>query len=432
MNEKDYKVQKVVIKDFKGIEDLTMDVNGQHVILIGDNELGKSSATDAIWTNLSAKRIPQQPIRQGAGKAEVMVVVGNDQVEYQIERKYTEKGNYLEITSPEGFKSSKIANLTNLVGDVDFNVFEFVELGKTVPGRREQVGIIKRFLSDKVVDKIDDNNIRIGKIKETRSGLNVRIRDLKGLVNTESKEINFDDAEKFSSHKDLNKIQDKYREAVDHNGIWKQFVMRWCKAPERPVVEVEEIVSAIEAKISELKSKIGEFELERKKVIDFTPKDTDTLRKEFEAAKEFNDKVDQVKKYLEHKDEFEVKTKEYDKWAVEINRIEVESKLIISESEVPVEGLTFDEDGLYLNGLPFTEEQIATSQLMEVGVDLAIAKKPKVKIIRINHGESLGIKKFNELIKVCNKKGYQLFIEKVDSTKKQLKLQYFNDIKDLK
>ena len=69
---------------------------------------------------------------------------------------------------------------------------------------------------------------------------------------------------------------------------------------------------------------------------------------------------------------------------------------------------------------------------MEVGVELAVAKNPKVKIIRINRGESLGEKKFDNLIKFCNKKGYQLFIEKVDGTKKELKLQYFNTLKDLK
>ncbi|MBA7662177.1 hypothetical protein ES703_70203 [subsurface metagenome] len=431
-NQKQYKVLKVHIKNFKGIEDLTMDVNGQHVILIGDNELCKSSATDAIWTTLSAKRIPQQPIREGTDKAEVIVIIGNDEVQYQIERKYTEKGSYLEITSPEGFKSSKIANLTNLVGDVDFNVFEFIELGKTVPGRREQIGIIREFLNDKTIKILDENSLKIVNIKESRTGLNVRLRDLKGLINTGNENYNFEDAEKFSKPVDLNKIHDEYQKAIDHNSAWKQFVIKWCPGLESPLVGVDEITGEIDKSISELQTKIVELSVEREKIINFKQTDVLKLRTEFEAAKEHNNKVDQVKIHLEHKDEFEKKMKEYDKWGVEIKRIEIENKKLITESEIPVDGLTFDEDGLYLNGLPFTEEQLATSQLMDAGVDIRIAKKPKVAIVRISHGESYGEKRFKELIESCNKRGYQLFIEKVDSTKKELKLQYFNDIKDLK
>ncbi len=459
MNEKQYKVQRVVIKDFKGIGDLAMNINGQHVILIGDNELGKSSALDAIWTNLSAKRIPQQPIKEGADKAEVMVVVGNDKMEYQIERKYTEKGSYLEITSPEGFKTSKIANLTSLVGDIDLDVFDFVELSKTVPGRREQVDIIKKFLDPDTIQKLDGNNFKISQIKETRSGLNVRIRDLKGLVNDGVKDFDFEDVEKYAEHKDLNKVNDKYQAALEHNITWTQFGEKWCPATVEPVLET--ILTAIDSRekvksneidvsikekkddIEKLKTEISELEKDQKnltvsangekqKVTDFKKADTEALKEEYQTVKDHNDKVEKVKGHLKNKAELEEKTKDYDSWGSKISKVEKETKQIISESEVPVTGLTFDEDGLYLDGLPFTEEQIATSKLMEVGVELAVAKNPKVKIIRINRGESLGEKKFDNLIKFCNKKGYQLFIEKVDSTSKELRLQYFNTLKDIR
>jgi|GEM_PF-4500590 len=456
-----YKVQRVVIKNFKGLEDLAMNVNGQHVILIGDNELGKSSALDAIWTNLSAKRIPKEPIKQGASKAEVMVVIGNDDLKYQIERKYTEKASYLEITSPEGFKTSKIANLTSLVGDIDLDVFSFVELSKTVPGRREQVEIIKKFLDEETILKLNNNNFKITQIKETRSGLNVRIRDLKGLVNTGATEFDFEDVEKYVEHKNLNTIQDKYQVAIEHNTTWTNFVHKWCPDTFSESTSIDAIINAIDVRKKEkgneidvsvseknnaieiLKKEIAVLEEnkknltvladeEKQKINAFKKADTEALKEEYEAGKTHNDKVDKVKEHLKNKTELEEKTKDYDSWGGKITKVEQEIKQIISESKVPVTGLTFDEDGLYLDGLPFTEEQISTSKLMEVGVELAVAKNPKVKIIRINRGESLGEKKFSELIKFCNKKGYQLFIEKVDGTKKELKLQYFTTLKDLK
>ena len=437
--EKQYKVQRVVIKNFKGIGDLAMNVNGRHVILIADNELGKSSALDAIWTNLSAKRIPQQPIRQGADKAEVMVVVGNDKMEYQVERKYTEKGSYLEITSPEGFKTSKIANLTSLVGDIDLDVFDFVELSKTVPGRRDQVEIIKKFLDPDTIQKLDNNNFKISQIKETRSGLNVRIRDLRGLVNTGAKDFDFEDVEKYAEQKDLSKINDKYQAAIEHNNIWTRFVEKWCSNSFPNETSVDAVTNAIDVQIEKNRTEIGRLQDEnilhvdeKTAVSNFKKSDTMVLRKEYETGKTHNDKVDEVKDHLKNKAELEEKTKDYDAWGSKISKVEKETKQIISESEVPVTGLTFDEDGLYLDGLPFTEEQIATSKLMEVGVELAVAKNPKVKIIRINRGESLGEKKFDNLIKFCNKKGYQLFIEKVDSTSKELRLQYFTTLKDLR
>lgn len=49
---KEYKVQKVKIKNFKNIEELEIDLHGKSVFLIGENELNKSSIIQAIWIAL--------------------------------------------------------------------------------------------------------------------------------------------------------------------------------------------------------------------------------------------------------------------------------------------------------------------------------------------------------------------------------------------
>jgi len=86
---------------------------------------------------------------------------------------------------------------------------------------------------------------------------------------------------------------------------------------------------------------------------------------------------------------------------------------IMADSEFPIKELEIGEDVLIYKGLPFDESALATSELMDVGVKLAVAKKPNAKIIRINQSESLGKERLDQICKFAEDEGYQLFIERV-------------------
>jgi len=94
----------------------------------------------------------------------------------------------------------------------------------------------------------------------------------------------------------------------------------------------------------------------------------------------------------------------------EIKAIKKEELLAI---DIPVKGLTFEEEGLYLDGLPFESNQINTARRIIAGLEIQYQLLGTVKISRIE-GSLLDKKSLEEVIAWADSKDLQLFIEKVD------------------
>ena len=86
---------------------------------------------------------------------------------------------------------------------------------------------------------------------------------------------------------------------------------------------------------------------------------------------------------------------------------------IIANAELPIAGLSFTDDGLELNGVPFVPGKVSDSQTMEIAAKLVIASNPKVKVFRIARGESLGQKRLETIVDIARRNGFQGFIEQV-------------------
>ena len=90
-----------------------------------------------------------------------------------------------------------------------------------------------------------------------------------------------------------------------------------------------------------------------------------------------------------------------------------ERETLIATSKLPIAGLSFTDDGLELNGVPFVAGKVSDSQIMEVAAKLIIASNPTVKVFRIARGESLGEKRLQAIIDIAKANGFQGFIEEV-------------------
>lgn len=89
--------------------------------------------------------------------------------------------------------------------------------------------------------------------------------------------------------------------------------------------------------------------------------------------------------------------------------------------------MTFTDDGLELNGVPFVAGKVSDSQIMEVAAKLIIASNPTVKVFRIARGESLGAKRLQSLIELARKEGYQGFIEEVKRGQDDLIIEEYSE-----
>jgi len=147
----------------------------------------------------------------------------------------------------------------------------------------------------------------------------------------------------------------------------------------------------------------------------------------FENVKYHNEMAAKVSDYNTKKAKLvEVQT-DYNAKDEKIKNLTGERENLIKSAKLPIEGLTFDEDGLVLNGVPFAVGQVSDSQIMEVAVKMIIATNSKTKVFRIARGESLGAKRLNEIVRIAKKNGFQGFIEEVKRGQDELTVEEYTE-----
>lgn len=91
---------------------------------------------------------------------------------------------------------------------------------------------------------------------------------------------------------------------------------------------------------------------------------------------------------------------------------------------MPIDGLTFNDESLFYQGRPVDESTLSTSEKMMLGARLKIAKNPNVPVLFIQQGESLGTKKFNDLISMAKEHDFQIIMEQMVRGEEELRIEF--------
>ena len=106
----------------------------------------------------------------------------------------------------------------------------------------------------------------------------------------------------------------------------------------------------------------------------------------------------------------------------QIAEIDQAKKDELANCEMPVKGLTFEDDKLFLNGLPFNTNQINTAKRIIAGLEIQFALMSEMKIARFD-GSLLDKNSMAEVEAWAESKGIQLFVELVDRDGDILKIE---------
>ncbi len=432
MAEQNYKVLKVEIKDFKKVEHVVLDVQGRSLFLIGDNKLGKTSIMDAIWTTLSNLRVPNQPIREGAEKAEILIVIGKDGHEYTIQKTFEADGTVkLEITSPEGFKTSKVSALTNIVGNISFDVLKFVNGSRSADGRRDQLKTVRGFISEEINDKLDEMDEHIKQINDTRKAINVNITNLKQKI----KGVTFSEKqyEDYAEPSDASKLMQELQKInSDNNSI--DIAVRAQENLKNSIKLKDDEHADFERQIEAIRIKMKDNRSAREKLqTDYDNKEEElkqytnpTIELEKKIADSFahNQIYNEIKAHKKQVKELDDLNKQYKDLEVQREKTEEAKVKLLKDQKLPIEGLTLGEDCLFINGIPLDDTQQSTSEIMDIAVRLAIAQDPVLKIVRIDGAESFGSEMYEAVKSYVKAKGFQGFYEEVERGTKEIKFEY--------
>lgn len=481
---KDMIIKKIELLNFQVIKEFKADFEGNVYFIKGDNELGKSTLLKAIGALLTGSR--DNVLSRGEKKGFAKMIVGDNGEEYEVSLSFSEKnprGNLTIKQKNTGLETNNVTMLQKIFGYQDFDAVEFSNWSESAEGRRKQIEVVKALLPEDVKNRIDEIDREVAELKENRTFLNRELKSATIVFDSLKNDFNPEIVSKYSTKKDISSLMEKQKtqilliekykkvkEARDARikeideipSLFKNLKLQinnklnniysiiddaeeaYKKAIQEAENRKKEILSRYKNEIEELKV----FEIEEKKKIEEKKVyaeqcklNADEWLKKFEKnkpdemsvsdmikdAEEHNRIVDEVVDFLNKKKVKENKEREVSEVEKTLKSLQEERAALISGSKLPIEKLSFTNEGLILDNIPFQRGHVSDSQIMEVATKLIIASNPKVKVFRIARGESLGEKRLKSIIEIANKNGFQGFIEEVKRGQSELLIEEYTE-----
>lgn len=428
MKEKEgMKILNVVVENFKNIEKTEVDFAGRSATIIGKNGAGKSSFIQAICSPIDSNYIPAKPIKKGEERGSIELTIGGqlngEDESYTLGLYFSDKHKKgrITISNSDGETVSGGKKLIEeIVGNIGFDIQEFIKLGLTStgaiskPGTQEQIEILKGLMPRDILKQMHDLDVEYEEDYTSRADVNREIVHAKAKL--EGHEYSQEELDFYKEPIDTKDIVSKMtnieKELEDYNKVKSGVEDLFDSIPkdQERLTSLKEQVEALEAKIKEDQDKFrkGNKWLEGK-----TKPSIETLNDELATANQHNDKVREIKSLEVSQVDLRTIEQDSERMTKRLEAIKKEKKGIFAASPLPVKGLTFDDEGIYFKGLPFVEGQHPTSTIMLIGARIGMALNPNLKMLVIKDGSLLDKKTLKWLVGQCEEENYQLFIEKV-------------------
>ena len=434
-------VKKLELVNFQVLKEFNADFDGNVYFITGDNELGKSTVLKAIGALLTGNR--DAVLKNGESKGFAKMIVGDDGEEYEVELKFTKanpRGTLSIKSKTTGMKSDNVSMLQKIFGYTDFDAVEFSRWSETAEGRRKQIEVVKSLLPEEVRTRIAEIDTTVAGLKTERTGVNRDLKTYKSISDAAGQGLTTQDLKTYAKPKDITELMKEQAEnaqliekAKTVRSALEQRKKQLEEIPERLAAAkatyekaIEEAKKAIERTEKLYKEAIAQIESEKadyearkanaeKWLANYEENNPEKLEtsEQLRKAEEHNKMAAKVADYLSKKKQAGDKKAEAEKMDSEIAELSAEREKLISSAKLPISGLSFSDDGLVLNDVPFVAGKVSDSQIMEVAAKLIIASNPTVKVFRIARGESLGQKRLQSILDLAKKEGYQGFIESV-------------------
>jgi len=455
-------IKKLELLNFQVIEKFEAEFNGNVYFVTGDNELGKSTLLKAIGALLTGER--DAVLRNGASKGFAKMIVGDDGEEFDVSLSFNENNPRGTLTIKQkstGMATNNVSMLSRIFGYQDFDAVEFSRWSETAEGRRKQIAVVKSLLAPEIRERIDEIDKEVSGLKTERTGINRDVKTFAGFVETMERQLEPGDIERYAKPVDVTELMEKQR--TNAALAEKAKTVRAALAQRTEQLEAipgreRKIDEDLAAKKAELEARVEEARIAYEEALAQAKNDRENLKKEkadletrksnaqewlrkyeennpektdvpqlLEQAEAHNKKHSLVEQYREKKKQYDAVTAKAGEMDEKIDSLGKERADLISSAELPIDGLTFTDDGLELNGVPFVPGKVSDSQVMEISTKLIIACNPTVKVFRIARGESLGANRLKTIIDIAKRNGFQGFIEQVQRGQNEMLVEEYTE-----
>lgn len=426
---KNQKLETVEVTAFQKVDHILFTFVSDVNIITGPNRAGKSSFINAIIaaiggpTALKALNIAE-PIQNGKEESIIKVETSDYTIirtfkrlednKFSADLKFYYRDSESEIAKPQ-------QTLNGLI-----SLFLEPTTFLSMPEDKMRTVLLSHLGLQEEFNKIT------GQIKfkmDERATLNRRKKELEGQkAGLPEPEPNMDmqEVDIVALSNEINKIKSKEESlpAIERHANTlkeqKQNALKDMEDISKMIEEYRKKIKELETKNNELlkyvEEKDQELTAERtnyKKLLDeINSYDMETKSKELANAKSKNEAIANVKEYIAVDNLIGDIHVEAEKLTgiIEEKRKELSSLLV----DVPMlEGLTFDENGLYYNEIPISqcseEERISVASIFS----MLTADNNKLDVIFIRNGNAYSKESLEKLIEIARENGKQLLIETV-------------------
>ena len=433
------KIERIEIRNYKAIKNIEGKLKGNVFIVHGENNVGKSTFAKAFLKLVARDKMEPTPVTEGEKEGEITGhFVSPEGDKYTVTVEFTNSSNTIRMITPEGIITRKINDIKKLFDYHNVDIEEFVALGETEPGRKKQRDVILEILPEDVQDKFHDLEGIIKHLYELRRDKNVETKSLKEQLSAfQSVKGNIDTAEARKKLDDLKYQRAVYKTLRDRLTVLDESISHAKSFYKEQIQRQELYIKDLKKQLQNAEKDLQESYSIKEEKINKMTKEKEEKQKEFEASYYPTDEelamatneYEGAIRVTEQKDQKEIIEKKF----IEANSKakEVDSKLVTKRLELSnivlaanlnIPRLELREDGLYYNNLPFTKNQLSTSEIIKTVFKIMLAMNKKTPIFFLGRAESLDKNNWDLILQEAKEEGYQLFVDKVDSGPLQIEI----------
>ena len=384
-------------ENVKRLQAVTVRPDGELVVVGGRNAQGKSSLLDSIAYAIGGpKLMPERVVRDGQRDAAIRLDLGR----LVVTRKMTAKGQSVVVTDADGATVSSPQTLLNrLCESVAFDPLAFTRMDG-----QKQMEAVRRVVGLDFTDLDKRRSIAYGQRTEVN-------RDAKRVAGSIAEMPRYPGS---ATRVDVSEIQERLLEAEAGNRKAQTARGRYSAA-EAEVQRRREVVARLVADLQEAEADLlgGEAQLEewRPRIEALATVDTTQLVERMAQAGTINEQVGANERRAAAEAELAEMEREAERFTAEIAKVDEEKQARLAGAKWPVPGLSFDESGLLLNGVPF--EQASSAERLRVSMAMALATNPTLRVCLIRDGSLLDAEQLGNVAMIAAECGAQVWVERV-------------------
>ena len=394
------KITKLTTENVKRVKAVTIEPDGNLVIVGGKNASGKTSTIGSIAMAIGGKRLcPDVPIRKGEKNAKAEVVLDNGMV---VTRTFTSGGSMLKVEAGDGRAyTSPQALLDGLVGELGFDPLSWMRKKPKEQGAMlcELVGIDTAVIDEERKKLYDERTLANRELKKTE----LRLQTIAYDDDLPTEEVPL--AELIAEL--------KRRQSANASLHAKQLLLGQTRAEYSTALanalELEAKARALRDRLDRLAEQGSVLSEEVK-----TTREADegAVEAEINGIEARNRQVRENKRWGILSEEEGILAAESNRLSEEIDKVDKRRAELILSASYPVPGMGVDGDlQVTLDGLPFN--QASSAQQLRCSVAMGLAFNPKLRVMVIEDGSLLDEDSLAILSEMADEADAQVWIERV-------------------